>query len=433
MVSNNDLLRRRQEAIPQGPANMLPAFAAQARGATITDVEGREYIDFAGGIGVVNTGHCHPKVVRAVQEQAKKFLHTCFHVVMYEGYVELAERLNALAPGDVAKKSFFLNSGAEAVENAVKIARYETGRPAVIAFQNGFHGRSLLTMSLTSKVKPYKYRFGPFAPEVYRAPYAYCYRCPLGLTHPACGAACADYLEEFFVSHVAAERTAALVVEPIQGEGGFATPPPEYFPRLRSICDKYGIRLIVDEVQSGFGRTGTLFAIEHWGVAPDMITVAKSLAGGMPLSGVVGRAEIMDAPHVGGLGGTYGGSPTACAAALAVLDILLEDGLLHRAQELGRHVRNTFDGFQREFEIVGDVRGLGPMLALELVEDRESKTPAAEKAKALVAHCRAKGLIILACGNFGNVIRTLMPLVITDQELDRGLSILEEGLRAVSG
>jgi len=433
MVSNNELLRRRQEAVPRGPANMLPAFAAQACGATITDVEGREYIDFAGGIGVVNTGHCHPKVVRAVQEQTEKFLHTCFHVFMYEGYVELAERLNALAPGRFAKKSFFLNSGAEAVENAVKIARHETGRPAVIAFQNGFHGRSLLTMSLTSKVKPYKYRFGPFAPEVYRAPYAYCYRCPLGLTHPACGAACADYLEEFFVSHVAAERTAALVVEPIQGEGGFATPPPEYFPRLRSICDQYGIRLIVDEIQSGFGRTGKLFAIKHWNVAPDMITVAKSLAGGMPLSGVVGRAEIMDAPHVGGLGGTYGGSPTACAAALAVLDVLLEDGLLHRARELGQRVRRTFDGFHRDFEIVGDVRGLGPMLALELVEDRETKTPAAEKTKALVAHCQARGLIILACGNFGNVIRTLMPLVITDQELDRGLSILEEGLRAVSG
>ncbi|WP_022661464.1 4-aminobutyrate--2-oxoglutarate transaminase [Paucidesulfovibrio longus] len=431
MADNKSLLARREKAVPRGPFNTVPAFAAKAEGARITDVEGNEYIDFAGGIGVLNTGHRHPRVVEAIKRQADSFLHTCFHVFMYESYVELAERINALAPGDFAKKSFFLNSGAEAVENAVKIARYKTKRPAVVAFQNAFHGRTLLTMSLTSKSKPYKFGFGPFAPEIYRAPYAYCYRCPLGLEYPRCSVACADYLEEFFVSYVAAEEVAALLVEPVQGEGGFVTPPPEYFPKLRAICDKYGIQMIVDEIQTGFGRTGKIFAIDHWDVAPDMITVAKSLAGGMPLSGVVGRAELLDDPHVGGLGGTYGGNPLCCAAALAVLDALEQDGLLRRGEQLGKTLRSRFLEMQREFEIIGDVRGKGPMLALELVEDRESKRPATDKAKALVGYCREKGLIILACGNFGNVIRTLMPLVISDEELERGLSIMEDGLRAI--
>jgi 4-aminobutyrate aminotransferase apoenzyme (EC 2.6.1.19) len=431
MADNKSLLARREKAVPRGPFNTVPAFAAKAEGARITDVEGNEYIDFAGGIGVLNTGHRHPRVVEAIKRQADSFLHTCFHVFMYESYVELAERINDLAPGDFAKKSFFLNSGAEAVENAVKIARYKTKRPAVVAFQNAFHGRTLLTMSLTSKSKPYKFGFGPFAPEIYRAPYAYCYRCPLGLEYPGCSVACADYLEEFFVSYVAAEEVAALLVEPVQGEGGFVTPPPEYFPKLRAICDKYGIQMIVDEIQTGFGRTGKIFAIDHWDVAPDMITVAKSLAGGMPLSGVVGRAELLDDPHVGGLGGTYGGNPLCCAAALAVLDALEQDDLLRRGEQLGETLRARFLAMQEEFEIIGDVRGKGPMLALELVEDRESKLPATEKAKALVGYCREKGLIILACGNFGNVIRTLMPLVISDEELERGLSIMEDGLRAI--
>jgi 4-aminobutyrate aminotransferase/(S)-3-amino-2-methylpropionate transaminase len=431
MADNKSLLARREKAVPRGPFNTVPAFAAKAEGARITDVEGNEYIDFAGGIGVLNTGHRHPRVVEAIKRQADSFLHTCFHVFMYESYVELAERINDLAPGDFAKKSFFLNSGAEAVENAVKIARYKTKRPAVVAFQNAFHGRTLLTMSLTSKSKPYKFGFGPFAPEIYRAPYAYCYRCPLGLEYPRCSVACADYLEEFFVSYVAAEEVAALLVEPVQGEGGFVTPPPEYFPKLRAICDKYGIQMIVDEIQTGFGRTGKIFAIDHWDVAPDMITVAKSLAGGMPLSGVVGRAELLDDPHVGGLGGTYGGNPLCCAAALAVLDALEQDDLLRRGEQLGETLRARFLAMQEEFEIIGDVRGKGPMLALELVEDRESKLPATEKAKALVGYCREKGLIILACGNFGNVIRTLMPLVISDEELERGLSIMEDGLRAI--
>ena len=429
---NHELLEKRNQHVPQGPFNTTSAFIKEAHGAVMVDVDGRELIDFAGGIGVNNVGHCHPKVVAAIRDQAGKFIHTCFHVAMYEPYVELAERLNQLAPGDFAKMTLFANSGAEAVENAVKVARYATKRPAVICFENAFHGRTLLTMTLTSKVKPYKFGYGPYAPEVYRMPFAYCYRCPFGLTYPACGTACADYLEEFFISHVAAEQTAAVIAEPIQGEGGFVTPPPEYFPKLKAICEKHGIALILDEVQSGAGRTGKFFAIDHWGVTPDIITMAKSFAGGMPLSAVIGRSEMMNASHVGGLGGTYGGNPVSCRAALAVMEILLEDGLMDRAVVLGDTLRERFTDMQERYAIIGDVRGKGPMLAMELVEDRESKKPATDKAKALVSRCFEKGLVLLSCGNFGNVIRTLMPLVITDEQLDKGLTILEESLEEVA-
>ncbi|WP_419656831.1 GabT: 4-aminobutyrate aminotransferase (Gamma-amino-N-butyrate transaminase) [Desulfosarcina variabilis str. Montpellier] len=429
---NQELLDKRNLNVPQGPFNTTPAFIKEAAGAIMVDVQGRELIDFAGGIGVNNVGHCHPKVVDAIRDQAGKFIHTCFHVAMYEPYVDLAERLNALAPGDDAKMTLFANSGAEAVENAVKVARYATKRPGIICFENAFHGRTLLTMTLTSKVKPYKFGYGPYAPEVYRMPYAYCYRCPFNLTYPACKVACADYLEEFFISHVPAEQTAAVIAEPIQGEGGFITPPPEYFPKLKAICEKYGIALIADEVQSGAGRTGKFFAIDHWNVVPDIITMAKSFAGGMPLSAVIGRADLMNASHVGGLGGTYGGNPIACRAALAVMEILLQDGLMERAVTLGETLKARFDALQERFEIIGEVRGKGPMLALELVEDRQSKTPATDKAKALTARCFEKGLILLSCGGHGNIIRTLMPLVITDEQLDRGLSILEESLEDIT-
>ncbi len=427
------LLERRNRNVPQGPFNVTPAFVQQARGAVLVDVDGREIVDFAGGIGVNNVGHCHPKVVAALKDQAERYIHTCFHVAMYEPYVELAERLNTLAPGDFPKMTLFANSGAEAVENAVKIARYVTQRPAVICFENGFHGRTLLTMSLTSKIKPYKLGFGPFAPEVYRMPFAYCYRCPFNLKYPTCDVACADYLEEFFISYVAAECTAAVVVEPIQGEGGFVTPPPEYFKKIHATCRKYGIALVIDEVQTAMGRTGKLFAIDHWGVEPDMITVAKSLAAGMPLSAVIGRQEMMNKPHVGGLGGTYGGNPLACRAGLAVLEILLEDGLLQTAEALGNKVLGRLQKLQEKYEIIGDVRGKGPMLAMELVRDRETKEPATDEAKKLVNLCFQKGLILLSCGNFGNVIRTLMPLVITDDQLERGLAILDEALKELTG
>ena len=422
----------RDRHVPKGPSHATPAFIKEARGAVMIDLDGRELIDFAGGIGVMNVGHSHPKVVAAIQDQAAKFTHTCFHVAMYEPYVDLAARLNELSPGDFHKKTMFANSGAEAVENAVKVARHATGRPAVIALEGSFHGRTLLTMTLTSKVKPYKLGFGPFAPEVYRMPNAYCYRCPFGLRYPSCDVACADYLEEFFIGNVAPEQTAAVIVEPIQGEGGFVTPPPEYFAKLQAICKKYGIVLVIDEVQTAMGRTGKLFAIEHWGIAPDVVTTAKSLAGGLPLSAVTGRAELMDGPHVGGLGGTFGGNPVACSAALAVLEVLLGEGFLARAEALGAEMWRRFEALQRRFEIIGDVRGKGPMLAIELVRDRVKKTPASAETKKLVKLCYEKGLVLIACGNHGNVIRTLMPLVITDEQLDRGFAILDAALSEVS-
>ncbi|MCG8634232.1 MAG: 4-aminobutyrate--2-oxoglutarate transaminase [Desulfobacterales bacterium] len=423
----------RREHVAQGPANITPAVIKEAAGAVMTDVDGKDFIDFAGGIGVNNVGHSHPKVVAAIKDQAEKFIHTCFHVGMYESYINLAKQLNDLAPGSFAKKTMFANSGAEAVENAVKVARYATRRPAVIAFDNGFHGRTLMTMSLTSKIKPYKYGFGPFAPEVYRVPYAYCYRCPFGQKYPGCGIACANHLEDFFINNVDPDSVAAIIAEPIQGEGGFVTPPPEYFPRLAEIAKKYGIVLIIDEVQAGAGRTGKFLAIEHWGIEPDIVTQAKSLAGGMPLSAVTGRADLMDAPHVGGLGGTYSGNPVSCRAALAVLEVLMEDRLLERSEELGRILNKRFTQLMDEYEVIGEVRGKGPMLALELVTDRETKEPATDIAKKLTQVCYDKGLVILSCGNYGNVIRTLMPFVITDEQLDKGLSILEEGLKEVAG
>jgi 4-aminobutyrate aminotransferase/(S)-3-amino-2-methylpropionate transaminase len=428
MRTHEELTALRNKHVPPGIAVLTASYVKEARGAIIVDTEGRELIDFAGGIGVTNVGHCHPKVVAAIKEQADKFLHTCFHVVPYDLYIDLAAQLNDLAPGDHDKMTLFVNSGAEAVENAVKIARHATGRQGIISFENGFHGRTTMGMTLTSKVKPYKFGYGPFAAETYRMPYAYCYRCPFGLKHPECKAACADHLEEFFITHVAAEKTAAIIAEPIQGEGGFITPPAEYFPRLREICDKYGILLIIDEVQSGMGRTGKIFAIDHWGVVPDLVTTAKSLAGGMPLSAVTGRTELMSTSHAGGLGSTYGGNPVSLAAAQAVLDILLKDGLLQRGEALGERMLAGFKDMQDRHEIIGEIRGKGPMLALELVRDRITKEPADLEAKKLVSLCYKKGLIILSCGNHGNVIRTLMPLVITDAELERGMAIIDESL-----
>jgi len=425
---NEQLLKMRNEHVPQGPFNTTTAFIQEARGAVMIDVDGREFIDFAGGIGVNNVGHCHPKVVAAIKDQADKYIHTCFHVALYESYVALAARLNELAPGEFPKMTMFANSGAEAVENAIKVVRYAKQRPAIICFENAFHGRTYMAMSLTSKIKPYKLGFGPFAAEVYRMPYAYCYRCPMGLEYPKCDIACADYLEEYFITYVSPESTAAVIAEPIQGEGGFVTPPPEYFQKLHTICEKYDVALIIDEVQTGAGRTGKFFAIEHWGIEPDLITLAKSFAGGMPLSAVIGRAEMINMPHVGGLGGTFSGNPVSCRAALAVLEILLEDGLLKRSESIGHKIGQRFRSLQENYEIIGEVRGKGPMLGLELVRDRVTKEPATDEAKELVRRCFEKGLIVLSCGNFGNVIRTLMPFVITDEQLEKGCAILEESL-----
>jgi 4-aminobutyrate aminotransferase/(S)-3-amino-2-methylpropionate transaminase len=428
--TNQELMALREKHIPRGPFNITPIFVKRAQDAVIEDVEGRKYIDFAGGIGAANVGHCNERVVTAIKEQADQLIHSCFHLAMYEPYIHLAMKLNEITPGSFPKKTFFVNSGAEAAENSIKIARYATGRQAIIAFENAYHGRTYMAMTLTSKIKPYKFGFGPFCPEVYRMPFAYCYRCSFGLQYPSCEVYCADYLEEFFIGHVSAETVAAVIAEPIQGEGGFITPPPEYFKKLKGICEKNGILFIMDEVQTGMGRTGKLFACEHYDVTPDIILTAKSLAAGLPLAGVTGRAEIMEKPHVGGLGGTYGGNPVACKAALAVVELLTTE-IIEKARILGAKARERFLGLQRDFEIIGDVRGLGPMIGMELVKDQKKKTPASDEARAVVKYCYENGLIIISCGNFSNVIRTLMPLVITDEQMDRGFSILRKALKSI--
>ncbi len=415
-ATNRSLQERRAAAISAGVASLTPLYVASARGAVVRDVEGREYIDFGGGIGVMNIGHCHPRVVAAIREQAEKFHHTCFMVSPYEVAVRLAEKLCRVTPGAFPKKALFVNSGAEAVENAVKIARYHTKRPAVIVFENAYHGRTLLTMTMTSKVKPYKLGFGPFAPEIYRMPFGD----TLG----------PERLNDFFVKHVNPEAVACVVAEPVQGEGGFIAPPPGYFQELVRICREHGILFVADEIQSGMGRTGRMFAIEHWGVEPDLITVAKSLGAGMPIAAVVGRAEILDSVHPWGLGGTYGANPVACAAALAVLEVFEEEDMLGKARRLGETLSARFEAWRRRFPIIGEVRGLGAMLGFTLVRG-EGRTPAAEEAKQLAAFCLERGLILLVCGTYGNVIRVLAPFVITDAELERGLSILEAGLAEI--
>lgn len=429
--TNQELMALRQKHVPPGPFNITPIFAQRAKGAVIEDVEGKQYIDFAGGIGVENVGHCAEQVVAAIKEQAEQFIHTCFHVVMYEPYVKLAKKMNEVTPGDFPKKTMFVNSGAEAVENGVKIARYATKRPAIIAFQNAFHGRTYMAMTLTSQVKPYKWGFGPFCPEVYRMPYAYCYRCPFGLEYPACEIHCAEYLEEFFIGHVAADSVAALIVEPVQGEGGFIVPPQGYFNKLKAICEKHGILFIMDEIQAGMGRTGKLFASEHFDVIPDIILTGKSIAAGLPLAGITGKAELMDKPHVGGLGGTYGGNPIACKAGLAVLNTLNAD-MLESAKKLGEKLRERLLDLQSRYEIIGDVRGLGPMIGMELVRDRQSKEPAGDEAGELVKRCYENGLIVISCGVYHNVIRILVPFVITDDQLEMGFAVLEDMLKGIA-
>jgi 4-aminobutyrate aminotransferase / (S)-3-amino-2-methylpropionate transaminase / 5-aminovalerate transaminase len=427
------LYARRLAAVPRGPYNASEIFVKEGRGAVLTDVDGNQLLDFAGGIGCVNVGHANQAVVKAATAQLERFTHSCFHVTPYEAYISLAERLNALVPGRFAKKTIFANSGAEAVENAVKIARAATGRPAVLAFEDGFHGRTLLAMSLTSKVHPYKAGFGPFAPEIYRVPYAYCYRCSYNLTYSSCSVACVDALEDFFKRYVEADQVAAVIVEPVLGEGGFVVPPADYLPRLRALTEKHGILLIADEVQTGFGRTGKLFAVEHSGVVPDILITAKSLAGGLPLSAITGRAEVMDAPGVGGLGGTFGGNPVALAAAHAVLDQMASGELFARANAIGVVVAKRMAAWKERFKVVGDVRGVGAMWALELVKDRATREPAKDETNAVSRGGYARGLVTITAGTYGNVIRTLMPLVISDGELGEGLDVLEASLAEVAG
>ena len=430
-TNNSQLGEIRNSVVPKGQSSAADFYVKNATGALVYDIEGHEYIDFAGGIAVMNVGHSHPKVVAAIKEQAERFTHTCFMVLPYDSAVNVAEKLNKAVPGDTPKATILINSGAEAVENAVKIARYYTKRPGVIAFENAFHGRTFLGMALTSKVKPYKYGFAPYVSEIYRAPFAYCYRCSFGKTYPSCDLACAEYLENMFISHTSADNIAAVIAEPVQGEGGFITPPQDYFKKIKAICEKYGILFIADEIQTGIGRTGTMFAMEHFGVEADITTVAKSLAAGMPLSAVVGKKEIMDSVHPGGLGGTYGGNPVACSAANAVFDIFETENLLAKSKALGEKIQTRLLEMKKRHELIGDVRGLGPMMAMELVEDRTTKKPAAEKTTALVKKCREAGLVILSCGTYGNVIRLLMPLVITDEQLEKGFTILDDAMKSL--
>jgi len=426
-----ELLNRRRAAVPRGVFNVAPIFADSAEGVWLHDVDGKTYLDFAGGLGVLNVGHRHPHVLAALRAQLDRYLHTCFHVAMYEPYVALAERLNEITPGDFPKKTMLVNSGAEAVENAVKIARAATGRKAVITFEHAFHGRTLLGLSLTSKVDPYKVAFGPFAPEVYRVPYPYPYRCPQRHSG-TCTAHVIATIEEAFRVQVDAGDVAAVIIEPVTGEGGFIVPPPDFLPALANLCRRHGILLIADEVQTGFGRTGRVFAVDHAGVEPDLLVAGKSLASGLPLASVTGRADLMEAPQVGGLGGTYGGNPLACVAALAVIDVLQSEGFLERAQALGANVLARFQTMQRRFPVIGEVRGLGAMVGMELVEDRESKTPARAATAQVLAACLERGLLILKSGVYDNVIRILVPLVISDEDLERGLNVLEEALAAVA-
>jgi 4-aminobutyrate aminotransferase / (S)-3-amino-2-methylpropionate transaminase / 5-aminovalerate transaminase len=419
---SKEILERKDKVIAGPLSIFLPVVVAEGRGATLTDVDGNTFIDFTGGVGCLNVGHSHPRLVEAAQEQLTKFAHTDFTIVPYEVYVTLAERLLALAPFSGPAKAAFFNAGTEAVENAIKFARSYTKRSAVIVFEGAFHGRTLLSMTMTSKTHPYKAGLGPFAPEVYRVPFAQDYRGPDTRTALAA-------LERALVTQVAAESVAAIVIEPVQGEGGFVVAPRDFMAGIRRICDEHGIVLVVDEVQTGFGRTGKMFAIEHYGVEPDLMTVAKSIAGGLPLSGVLGKAEIMDAPPDSAIGGTYVGNPVAQAAALAVLDVFEDEGLLERSQQIGERIRERMVSWQERFDRIGDVRGLGAMLAIEFVEDRDTKEPDAALATAVVEGAAERGLLLLKSGIYSNCIRVLCPLVLTDAELDEALDVWEDALQ----
>jgi 4-aminobutyrate aminotransferase/(S)-3-amino-2-methylpropionate transaminase len=427
---SRELLARRQQFVPRGVSSTMNVFASRADGAYVEDVDGNRFIDFAGGIGAMNVGHSRPEVVQAIAEQAAKFTHTCFSVMMYEPYVALAERITQLAPGNFPKKAIFFNSGAEAVENAVKIARYATGRPALIVFDNAYHGRTLLTMSMTAKVKPYKYRFGPYAPEIYRAPFPYPYR--MDMTPTQASDACIAELKRMFVGEVAPDQVAAIIVEPVQGEGGFMPAPPGFLRALKLLCEEYGILFVADEIQSGFCRTGALFAVNHDEVEPDLMIIAKSMGAGMPISGVVGRAEVMDAPPPGTLGGTYSGNPVACAAALAVLDIYAREDLAARSRQIGQTAIERLVNLQKQFPMIGDVRGQGAMLAMEIVKDRTTKEPDPGCVADVLAAAHQRGLILISAGMYGNVLRILVPLNITDDQLQQGLAILSEAVATVA-
>ncbi|SFI10001.1 5-aminovalerate transaminase [Pseudomonas guineae] len=417
--TNESLMQRRTAAVPRGVGQIHPIFAESAKNATVTDVEGREFIDFAGGIAVLNTGHLHPKIIAAVQEQLTKLTHTCFQVLAYEPYVELCEKINAKVPGDFTKKTLLVTTGSEAVENAVKIARAATGRTGVIAFTGAYHGRTMMTLGLTGKVVPYSAGMGLMPGGIFRAQY------PCALHGVSTDDAIAS-IERVFKNDAEPKDIAAIIIEPVQGEGGFYVAPKDFMQRLRALCDQHGILLIADEVQTGAGRTGTFFAMEQMGVSADLTTFAKSIAGGFPVAGVCGKAEYMDAIAPGGLGGTYAGSPIACAAALAVIDVFEEEKLLERCHAVGEHLVTGLKAIQTKHKVIGDVRALGAMIAIELFEDGDLHKPNAALTAAVVAKARDKGLILLSCGTYGNVLRVLVPLTAEDVLLDKGLAIIDE-------
>lgn len=426
------LLAVRNEYIPKAVFQTVPVFISNGKGALVEDVDGNEYVDFASGISALNVGHCHEKVVSAIKEQAEKYLQTAFNVIMYEPYVQLAKKLTEITPGNFAKQVLFTNSGAEGVENAVKVARKYTGRRGIIAFEHAFHGRTWLTMGLTSQVKNYKFGFGPFDPSIQRFPYAYTYRAPFETTDAEYGKYCINKIEEGFKTYMAAEEIAAIIVEPFLGEGGYVIPPGEFIKGLWRLCDDYGILLIVDEIQSGVGRTGKMWAIEHFDVVPDILVAAKSLAGGLVLAATIARKEVMDSVDVGGLGGTFGGNPLACVAALKVLEVFEEEKLLARAVKLGKVAKDRLEGMKAKHNIIGDVRGLGCALGVELVKDRKTKEPASHETKEVLKKCHEHGLILMSCGVLHNVLRLMFPLVIKEEELEKGLDILGNAISEVN-
>ena len=426
---SEELLQLKEKYVPEGVFNTVPTFIKRGEGAVIEDIDGNILFDFASGIGVLNIGYSHPEVVEAAKEQAEKFFHSSINVILYESYVWLAKKLCEITPGNFKKKTMFANSGAEAVENAIKIARKYTKKTDIVCFEGAYHGRTLLTMSLTSKVKHYSFGFGPFAPGIHKIPYANCYRCAYGLKREMCNLRCAERLEEIFTSVVDAEDIAAVILEPIQGESGFILPPDEFVTRLHEICKKNNILLIVDEVQSGFCRTGKMFASEYWEIFPDIIAASKSIAGGLPLSSVTARSEIIESSQVGGIGGTFCGNPLACVAALKVIEVMQRDNYAARALEIGKIIRPRLELMKDKYLLIGEVRGRGAMLAFELVKDRKTKEPAKEETKNIIREAYRNGIILLSCGLYSNAIRILVPLVITNEQLNAGLDIIEGAVK----
>lgn len=425
------IVARREAATPRGAAKLTPVAIEKAEGAALTDVDGNTFLDFAGGIGVLAVGHCPPNVVNAIKNQAEQLIHLCAIVGTYEPYVEVAELMNQVTPGDFPKKTVLLNSGAEALETCVKIARSYTGRPGIVVFEGAYHGRTNMTLSMTSKYGLFKKGFGPFAPEIYRLPFPNVYRRPAGMTEDAYIDSCIAQLENAFIAQVDPSAVAAIVIETVQGEGGFIATPPRFLQRIRELCTQHGIVMVSDEVQCGFGRTGKLFAVEHYGIVPDMIATAKSIAAGMPLAAVTGRADIMDGPHPGGLGGTYSGNPLACVAAIESIKMISDPAFLRRAEEIGSRLRDHLLELQSSVPLIGDVRGLGPMLLMELVTDRAAKTPAVQETLQVTLETFKRGLICIRAGLYSNCIRFLPPLNITDEQLDEGMAVVAESMRVV--